>query len=281
MGAWQEASCKADEERRCAFRSSSSSAFTVSFPVCLRYNKKHLIAGGKDVDYRIAVCDDQKEDRDLVRELALQWAENRGFDVEIQQFSSGNAFLFQYAEDKAWDILLLDVEMPGCSGVDLAKQVRQENSLTQIVFVTGYTDYIAEGYDVSALHYLLKPISREKLFSVMNRAVERLKRDGRFLLLEMPEELVRVPLFEVEYLEVRQNYVTVHTVTDAYTLKKTLTAMEKDLDNRFFRVSRSFILNLSKVRKATKREVVMLSGATVPLPRGGYEALNLAIIQKL
>ena len=64
-------------------------------------------------------------------------------------------------------------------------------------------------------------------------------------------------------------------------MEKTLTAMEKDLDNRFFRVSRSFILNLSKVRKATKREVVMLSGATVPLPRGGYEALNLAIIQKL
>ena len=171
--------------------------------------------------------------------------------------------------------------MPGCSGVELARQVRRENSLTQIIFVTGYTDYIAEGYDVAALHYLLKPISREKLFSVMNRAVERLKRDGRFLLLEMPEELVRVPLFEVEYLEVRQNYVTVHTVAGAYTLKKTLTAMEKDLDNRFFRVGRSFILNLSKVRKATKREVVMLSGAIIPLPRGGYDALNLAIIQKL
>ncbi len=233
------------------------------------------------MDYRLAVCDDQPADRQLVQELALQWANQRGFDVELHPFSSGEAFLFQYAEDRNWDILLLDVEMPGCSGVELARQVRRENSLTQIIFVTGYTDYIAEGYDVAALHYLLKPISREKLFSVMNRAVERLKRDGRFLLLEMPEELVRVPLFEVEYLEVRQNYVTVHTVAGAYTLKKTLTAMEKDLDNRFFRVGRSFILNLSKVRKATKREVVMLSGAIIPLPRGGYDALNLAIIQKL
>ena len=123
----------------------------------------------------------------------------------------------RYESDKAWDILLLDVEMPGCSGVELAKRVRRENKLTQIVFVTGYSDYIAEGYDVSALHYLLKPLSQEKLFSVLNRAVERLKRDGRFLLLELPEELVRVPLFEVEYLEVRQNYVTVHTGKEAYT----------------------------------------------------------------
>ena len=166
--------------------------------------------------------------------------------------------------------------MPGCNGVELAKRVRQENKLTQIVFVTGYSDYIAEGYDVSALHYLLKPVSDEKLFSVLNRAVEKLKRDGQSLLLELPEELVRVPLFEVEYLEVRQNYVTVHTVSNAYTVKKTLTAMEQELDDRFFRVGRSYIVNLSKVQKASKREAVLLSGA-----RGGYETLNQAIIQKL
>ncbi|MGI6254400.1 MAG: LytR/AlgR family response regulator transcription factor [Acutalibacter sp.] len=233
------------------------------------------------MDYRIAVCDDQQEDRQLVQELALEWAKSRGFDVEVRQFSSGDAFLFQYTEDKAWDILLLDVEMPGCSGVELAKQVRRKNKLTQIVFVTGYSDYIAEGYDVSALHYLLKPVNREKLFSVLNRAVERLKRDGRSLLLELPEELVRVPLYQVEYLEVRQNYVTVHTAETAYTVKKTLTAMERELDDRFFRVGRSFILNLSKVQKVTKREAVLLSGETVPLPRGGYDALNRAIIQKL
>lgn len=233
------------------------------------------------MDYRIAACDDRKEDRDIIQELTLQWARNRGYDVEVRQFPSGDAFLFQYAEDKTWDILLLDVEMPGCNGVELAKRVRQENKLTQIVFVTGYSDYIAEGYDVSALHYLLKPVSGEKLFSVLNRAVEKLKRDGQSLLLELPEELVRVPLFEVEYLEVRQNYVTVHTVSNAYTVKKTLTAMEQELDDRFFRVGRSYIVNLSKVQKASKREAVLLSGAAIPLPRGGYETLNQAIIQKL
>ena len=232
------------------------------------------------MDYRIAACDDRKEDRDMIQELTLQWARNRGYDVEVRQFPSGDAFLFQYAEDKTWDILLLDVEMPGCNGVELAKRVRQENKLTQIVFVTGYSDYIAEGYDVSALHYLLKPVSGEKLFSVLNRAVEKLKRDGQSLLLELPEELVRVPLFEVEYLEVRQNYVTVHTVSNAYTVKKTLTAMEQELDDRFSGWGGP-IVNLSKVQKASKREAVLLSGAAIPLPRGGYETLNQAIIQKL
>ena len=75
------------------------------------------------LDYRLAVCDDQQEDGDLVRELVCQWATSRGVDVEVRQFPSGDAFLFQYESDKAWDILLLDVEMPGCSGVELAKRV--------------------------------------------------------------------------------------------------------------------------------------------------------------
>ena len=161
------------------------------------------------MDYRIAVCDDEPQARELAQACAVQWAHKHGYSVEVRQFPTGDAFLFQYEEDKAWDILLLDVEMPGCSGVELAKAVRQQNKRTQIVFITGYADYIAEGYDVSALHYLLKPLDREKLFSVLGRAAERLHQSGRALLLELPEELVRVPLYEVEYLEVRGNYVTV------------------------------------------------------------------------
>ena len=233
------------------------------------------------MDYRIAVCDNREEDRSFARESVLQWAEKRGFDVDVQEFPSGDAFLFHYTEDRAWDILLLDVEMPGCSGVDLAKQVRKDSQLLQIVFLTGYSDYLAEGYDVSALHYLLKPIHREKLWAVLDRAVEHLARAVHSLLLELPEELVRVPLYEVEYMEVRGNYVTVHTAAVAYRAKKTLSAMEQELDDRFFRIGRSYILNLGKVRKVTKREVQLFSGSRLPLPRGMYEPLNRAIIQKL
>ena len=121
--------------------------------------------------------------------------------------------------------------------VELAKRIRQKNKALQIVFITGYTDYIAEGYDVSALHYLVKPVSREKLFTVLDRAAERLHSAERALLLELPGETVRVPLHEIDYLEVRQNYVTVHA-GETYTVKKTLGAMERELDDRFFRAGR-------------------------------------------
>ena len=203
--------------------------------------------------------------------------ERRGIEVESERFASADAFLFRYAEDKSFDLLLLDVEMQGTDGVTLAKTVRQENEAVQIVFITGYSDYIAEGYDVAALHYLVKPVSREKLFAVLDRAWEKHRRNARCLNLELSGELVRLPLYEVRYLDVHQNYVTVHARQD-YTVKRTLGEFEAQLDEGFLRVG--MILNLKQIRRVTKKEVVLADGTALPLPRGAYEPLNRAIIER-
>ena len=226
---------------------------------------------------RVVLCDDSAEDIALLTELTAEWGKNAGYQLTFESFSSAEAFLFRYEENKVCDILLLDVEMPGKSGVELAKEIRRVDEAVQIVFVTGYSDYIAEGYEVSALHYLMKPVDREKLFRVLDRAVSRLKGWERTLLLECVGETVRVPLHEIRFIEVRQNYVTVHAKGE-YTVKKTLGAVEKDLDNRFFRAGRSFIVNLTCIRRVSKKEVFLEDGTVLPLPRGLYEPLNRAII---
>lgn len=230
--------------------------------------------------YRIAICDDRAEDGALVSDCVAAWARHAGHIVCMETFSSAEAFLFRYAEDKSCDILLLDIEMDGLNGVELARRIRRENETVQIIFVTGYSDYIAEGYDVSALHYLMKPVDRDKLFSVLDRAAEKLKSGERALLFEAAGEAVRIPLREILYFEVRQNYVTVHAKAD-YTVKKTLGAIERELDERFFRTGRSFILNLTCIRRVTRSEVYLSDGSAVPLPRGMYEPLNRAIIERL
>ena len=102
------------------------------------------------MELRIAVCDDAEEDRTYVSGLVKDWAAQAGHQAEITAFSSAESFLFRYAEDKNWDILLLDIEMGAMDGVSLAKRVRKDNEAVQIVFVTGYSDYIAEGYEVAA-----------------------------------------------------------------------------------------------------------------------------------
>ena len=230
------------------------------------------------MELRIAVCDDAEEDRTYVSGLVKDWAAQAGHQAEITAFSSAESFLFRYAEDKNWDILLLDIEMGAMDGVSLAKRVRKDNEAVQIVFVTGYSDYIAEGYEVAALHYLVKPLDENKLFSVLDRAAEKLQKNEKVLHLELSGEMVRLPVHRIRWAEVSGNYVTIHALQD-YTVKMTLGQLEKELDERFFRVGRSAIVNLTQISRVTKGSIMLSVGGSIPLPRGAYEAVNRAIIQ--
>ena len=228
------------------------------------------------MDYRIAICDDRQEDREYVRQLTARWAQQRGNQVEMTEFCSAEQFLFSCPQPD-FDLLLLDIEMGEMDGVSLAKQVRRTNELMQIVFITGYSDYITEGYEVAALHYLMKPVKEEKLFVVLDRAVERLHKNTKVLTLETAEEMVRVPLYQVSALEVQLNYVTVHARQD-YTVKKSLSELMEQLDERFFRVGRSAVVNLNDISRVTRSDIYLTDGRSIPLPRGAYDKLNRAII---
>ena len=228
--------------------------------------------------YRVAIVDDSIKDAEFVQGILNSWADFRQANIQAEVFPSAESFLFRYAEDKDWDILLLDIEMGAMDGVTMAKRVRQDNEAVQIVFITGYSDYIAEGYEVAALHYLMKPVNREKLLTVLDRAMEKRKQEERCLNLEAYGEMVRIPFYEIRYLDVHQNYVTVHAKAD-YTVKHTLGDFEKELDDRFCRVGRGMILNLKYIQRVTKTEVRLSDGTVLPLPRGAYEPLNRAIIQ--
>ena len=228
--------------------------------------------------YRVAIVDDSVKDAEFVQSILNGWAEDRQLNIYAERFASAESFLFRYAEDKVWDILLLDIEMGAMDGVTMAKRVRRDNEAVQIVFITGYSDYIAEGYEVSALHYLMKPVNKDKLLSVLDRALEKRKQEQRCLNLEYSGEMVRIPFYEIRYLDVHQNYVTVHGKRD-YTVKRTLGEFEKELDDRFCRVGRSMIVNLKFIQRVTKTEVRLSDGTVLPLPRGAYEPLNRAIIQ--
>ena len=227
----------------------------------------------------VAICDDAAADRDYLQTLVKRWAADRGHRVELTLYPSAESFLFRYAEDKDVQILLLDIEMGPMDGVSLARTLRKENDAVQIVFITGYLDYIADGYEVEALHYLMKPVKEEKLFAVLDRAVEKLHSNQRTLLLELPGEVVRLPVYQIRSAEVQGNYVTIHAKTDC-TVKMTLSELEAQLDDNFFRLGRSALVNLGCVARVRKTAVTLNDGTVLPLPRGAYERINRAIIQR-
>ena len=227
--------------------------------------------------YKIAICDDCDVDRQYILNMVTLWGERSGYIVHIDLFSSAENFLFHYAEEGDYDILLLDIEMGAMDGVTMAKRLRKENDTVQIVFITGYSDYILEGYEVAALHYLMKPVKEEKLCAVLDRAAQKLAKNEKVLNFEIGGEMIRVPIYQIRYADVFGNYVTIHALSDV-TVKMTLSDLEKQLDERFYRAGRSCIVNLSQISRVTKAEIKLSDGTAIPLPRGAYDGINRAII---
>lgn len=230
------------------------------------------------MNYNIAICDDSEADRKYIYDMVDEWALVQGHSVHITTFESAENFMFCYDDRKDYDILLLDIEMGDMDGVAMAKKLRKQDDNVQIVFITGYSDYIAEGYEVAALHYLMKPVKKEKLLSVLDRAVEKLSKNEKMINMELVGELVRIPIYQIRYADVLGNYVTVHAAQE-YTFKMTLSDLQKELDERFLRVGRSCIVNLTQISRVTKTLIKLSDGTEIPLPRGAFDSVNRAIIK--
>ena len=228
--------------------------------------------------YKIAICDDSDADTQYVLDMVNRWAVSSDYTLQINTFHSAESFLFHYSKESDFDILLLDIEMGDMDGVEMAKKIRKDNDTIQIIFITGYSDYILEGYEVAALHYLIKPVKEEKLSAVLNRAVDKLTKNEKILHFETNGEMIRVPIYQIRYADVYGNYVTIHANSDI-TVKMTLGELEKQLDERFYRAGRSVIFNLTQISRVTKTQVKLNDGTSVNIPRGAYDGINQEIIR--
>lgn len=226
---------------------------------------------------KLVICDDDPADTAYVTGLLDVWRKRAGVTMEVLAFPTAEALLFAWEEQGDMDILLLDIEMGEMSGVQLARRLRQMGARMQIIFITGYMDYIAEGYDVEALHYLLKPVTQERFGEVMDRAMERMKTREHMLRLALGDGVVQLPLYEIRYLEVLRNYTTIHAA-EAFSVKRSLNELEGELDESFYRIHRSYIVNLRFIRRVTRTEVILKDGTALPLSRRQYESLNQAVI---
>ena len=228
--------------------------------------------------YRVAIVDDSITDAEFVQGILNSWADLWQKNIQVVVFPSAESFLFRYAEDKDWDILLLDIEMGAMDGITMAKKVRQDNESVQMVFITGFADYISEGYEVSALHYLMKPVKQDKLFAVLDRAVASLQKTERVILLPVGGEMLRLPVGQVQYVEAFSHTVSIVTVADTIRVKMPISEVERLLGDGFVRCHRSYLVGLKHIARLSRTEVILDSGKSLPLSRGAAPLVHKAFV---
>lgn len=228
--------------------------------------------------YRVAICDDEQKQIETVEATLLKWGRMAGHVCQVRSFPSGEAFLFAYGEDKAYDILLLDVKMRDISGIDLARRIRREDDRVEIIFLTSYFEFAGEGYDVDALHYLLKPVSEDKLMQVLTKAAEKLAQQPPYVVITCEGSTIKLYESQILYVESFLHYLSIHTMEEEYRIKENISSFEEKLSDAFFRSHRSYLVSLRHITKISRTGVTLEGDIRLPLARGKYDEINRAYI---
>lgn len=232
--------------------------------------------------YKIAVCDDMEEDLQYLTSAVANWAKQEKITVELEKFFSSDKFIFRYTEQPDFDILLLDIEMPGMNGIELAKIIRQKNEHIQIIFITGFPDFIAQGYDVSALHYLMKPVSQEKLSEILCRATEKLRKVEKTALFQTDGGIQRIFIDQIVSVEAFAHTCVIVTTNSNLEIKASISSIEKMLHEAaagsFIRTHRSYLVGVRYIQSISKTDITLDSGRKIPLSRSHYQSAHQAFI---
>lgn len=229
---------------------------------------------------RVAICDDEEVQQQLLKNYLKEWAALNEVVIEIKLFQSGENFLFLWEDDKDYDLLIFDIEMGQLSGMELAMKIRKQDHTIPILFVTGYDDYISQGYEVAALHYLMKPLHKEKFFQVLDKLKSEAKQDLK-LFFQTEKGLIAFPLSKIWYVEARAHQCILYTETEEYILNTPISEMAEYLGchRDFVRCHRSYLVNLQHVSVIVKSELTLDDGRKLPVSRNAEKEVNQAFVR--
>nr|WP_300851435.1 LytTR family DNA-binding domain-containing protein [uncultured Acetatifactor sp.] len=214
----------------------------------------------------IAVVDDEE----VIREQISGFIKKRNPGFNISGFATGEELL---TADKEFDIIFLDIQMEGMGGIEAARTLRQSNDDRVIIFITGIKEHVFEAFDVSAFHYLLKPIEESKFIEVLGRAVDEAgRRKGQKeqqIFIRTKNRGYTLNLSSILYIENRGKKVEIHTtdmeeIIEAYA---TMDELEGQLGGGFYRCHRGYLVNMAHIVRYDNDSIFLSSGGKVYLTR--------------
>ncbi|UMZ74755.1 LytR/AlgR family response regulator transcription factor [Natranaerofaba carboxydovora] len=224
------------------------------------------------------------EDDDRIREFIKKLVSEVTYIDSIFDTGRGKEAI-EIAKKEQPDIVILDIGLSGedqrncLNGIEVAKNIHIELSETYFIFVTAHSEYALDSFAVHPFDYILKPIDKDRFKSTLNKLVSKIikekfhrkveKSDKPCILIEEKKEILRIPFEDITMIEKEKQgrNTIIHTYTKSYTTQKPLQELEQDLDSRFVRVHRSFIVNKEKIIRVTEGDtprsyIVELAGTT-------------------
>lgn len=226
---------------------------------------------------QIAIVEDEVEIRKALSDDLLRYAGVHGHSFKITEYADGADIVEDFHGQ--YDVIFLDIQMPGLDGMKTAKQIRESDQDVELLFVTNLSHRAPDGYEVDARGFLIKPINYAILSRYLDHIMQAVSRKkDAYLVLTNSREMQRISLRTIHYIESMGHYIKVHTQQGETIALSSMKTVEQQLAGQpFFRCSNSCIVNLEKVDSITHTQVIV-GGMTLAISRsrkkGLIEALN-------
>ena len=228
---------------------------------------------------RLAICDDEKR----ICAILAEKVEKICPGAEIMTYASGEELL---GAGILPDILLLDIKMPGMSGMDVAKTLRDRDWRKILIFITGEEDQVFNSFDLHAFHFLVKPVADEKLKKVLENAVKELKELGgdsgkhdKYIEIQSGTSHIRVNLSMLLYAEVYDRKTILHMKNESIEYYGQLSVLENLVGKDFYRIHRSYLVNMKFVERYDRTSVTLKGGDNIPISRREYDGFLKAYLE--
>lgn len=229
---------------------------------------------------KIVICDDEQAYIDKTCAMLEQYAAENKLEYTPESFSNPSELLDRIEEGLRHDIYLLDIYMPGVSGMSIATELRSKGVQNPVIFLTSSADHAVEAFGVDATHYLLKPYTRQSFFTAMDKAVRNIcDHPEESIVLKVDNEYQNIVVSQILYCEANDKYQRLCLETgDKHLLRMTGSELYEKLKafGGFYRCGRAHIVNLVQIKKVTPVSAILRDGTEIPLPRTAVAGLRAA-----
>lgn len=230
--------------------------------------------------YLIALCDDEKAELNKTEQMLNNYGKKHpGTEFMIERFENADKLLDVIREKEYTpDFILMDIYMPEKMGIEAARELRDMGNRSRIIFLTTSKEHALEAFGVDAVQYLVKPVSEQMLFSMLDKCLEAVENERRkYLLLRIDGRIQRILLNDIVYCEAQKKIQYMHLIDGTRRqLRITMTEIYEMLSSyrEFVRIGVAYIVNLEHIDSLNAQDVSLNTGKKIYLPRGAYKLLK-------
>lgn len=229
--------------------------------------------------YHVVLCDDEQTEVVKTREMLSSYKKlHPELDFEIRAFENAEQLLSKVQDNYAPDLILMDIYMGDKTGIEAARELREMGRDSRVIFLTTSEEHALEAFRVEAAQYLVKPVSEEELFPLLDRQFEILsEKRQKYVALEINNKTFRIMVYDIVYCESQGKRQYLH-LTDGTQLcvRMSMTGLEELFlpYEEIVRIGKWYIINMDHVEGLDSRAVQMVNGLKLYLPRGAYQTLR-------